>query len=99
MKEHNEHEADWLFRSHFERANHLDDRGFEQARPAYRAGHAAATNPANANRSFDEIETDLENGWLNVRTGDGEWASVRSFAKAGFELARNQGRIVDATPS
>ena len=30
------------------------------------------------------VEQDLEQGWLNVRTSAGDWASVRDFAREGF---------------
>lgn len=89
---------DRLYRSHFQHANRLADRPYEQARPAYRLGQLAASDPATTGRSFDEIERDLENGWLNVRTASGDWASVREFARAGFDRER-QGKIADTTPS
>ncbi|HEY4216126.1 MAG TPA: hypothetical protein VGM67_03250 [Gemmatimonadaceae bacterium] len=89
---------DRLYRSHFQRANQLADRAYEQVRPAYRLGQLAASDPGTQGRSFDEIEKDLENGWLNVRTAAGDWASVREFARAGFDRER-QGSIANATPS
>lgn len=90
-------EVDRLFRSHFQRVNRLADLSYEHVRPAYRAGYAAATDPAHAGRSFDDIETVIENGWLSVRSGDGDWASVRELAQAGFEQAQTQGRIIETT--
>jgi hypothetical protein len=89
---------DRLYRSHFQHANQLADRAYEQARPAYRLGQLAAADPATSGHGFDEIEKDLENGWLNVRTATGDWASVREFARAGFDRER-QGSIINATPS
>ncbi|MFI5230162.1 MAG: hypothetical protein ACHQWU_13900 [Gemmatimonadales bacterium] len=85
---------DRLFRSHFQRANRLADVGYAQARPAYRLGFDAASS---ATGSFEEIEKQLANGWLNVRVGGGDWASVREFVRAGFDRAR-QGRVA-AAPS
>jgi hypothetical protein len=84
---------DAFFRSHFERVNHLADRSYEQVRPAYRLGHDAATDAQSS--EFEEIEKDLENGWLNIRVGGGDWASVRQFARAAFDRTK-QGRIPDA---
>ena len=84
---------DTFFRSHFERANRLADRSYEQVRPAYRLGRDAAL--VDAHGVFEEIEQDLESGWLNVRVGGSEWASVREFARVAFDRAR-QGRIADA---
>jgi hypothetical protein len=88
---------DAFYRSHFAHANHLADRSYEQVRPAYRLGEQAAAQRRDT-RSFEEIEQDLEHGWLNVRVGAGEWASVREFVRAGFDRAR-QGRIPNAPPA
>lgn len=85
-------EQDRVFRSHFQRVNHLADRGYDQMRPAYELGYTAGANPCNEGRCFDEVETDLENGWLNVRTAGSEWQSVRVFVQAGFDSAR-QGTV------
>ncbi len=89
---------DALFRSHFAHANQLADRAYEQVRAAYRLGQRAGTDSFNEGCAFDEVEKDLENGWLNIRVGCGDWASVREFAEAGFDRAR-QGRILNAPPS
>ena len=85
---------DTFFRSHFERVNRLDDRSYEQVRPVYRLGQEAARADVRG-VEFEAIEKDLENGWLNVRVGGGDWASVRQFARAGFDRTR-QGRIPNA---
>ncbi len=85
-------EQDRVFRSHFQHVNRLADRSYEQVRPAYRLGFEAARDHAASGRSFDEVEKDLEGGWLNVRVGDGDWASVRELAHAAFDTGR-QGRI------
>jgi hypothetical protein len=97
MSHFSDHE-DHLYRSHFLRVNRLADRSYEQVRPAYRLGQAAAADPFNEGCGFEAIEKDLENGWLNVRVNCGEWAAVREFVRAGFEGAR-QGRISNAPPS
>src|SRR5512146_910753 len=89
---------DRLFRSHFERVNQLADRGYADVQPAYRLGYAAALDAKNRARRFEEVETDLENGWLNVRVGGGEWASVRELARVAFDSAR-QGRVSNMTPA
>jgi len=89
---------DRLFRSHFERVNRLADRAYTDARPAYQLGYFAAMNNNARGRRFEEVETDLENGWLNVRVGAGDWASVREFARAAFDSAR-QGRVANMTPA
>lgn len=94
---------DTFYRSHFEHANHLADRSYEQVRPAYRLGQDAALDADHASQTFEEVEQDLENGWLNVRLGSGEWSSVRDLARVAFDRTR-QGRIpnapsADATPN
>jgi hypothetical protein len=89
-------EPDPFFRSHFEHVNRLADRSYEQVWPAYQLGQNAALADDDAGQ-FEEIEKDLENGWLNVRVGHGDWASVREFVRAGFDYTR-QGRILNAPP-
>ena len=85
---------DRVFRSHFQQVNRLADVGYARMRPAYRLGFEAAASDAG---SFEQIEKQLANGWLSVRVGGGDWASVRELARAGFDQAR-QGRV-SATPS
>ena len=48
--------------------------------------------------TFEEIEKDLENGWLNVRMAHGDWAMVRELARMGFEHARGFGRVEQMPP-
>src|SRR5262252_6467232 len=96
MTPHNDDDA--LFRSHFTHVNLLADRSYEQVRDAYRLGQDAGADPQRRGYSFGDVEKDLENGWLNVRVGGGDWASVREFALAGFDRAR-QGSIPNAPPS
>lgn len=84
---------DRVFRSHFQQVNRLADVGYAHMRPAYRLGYDAAASGAG---SFEQIETQLANGWLSVRVGGGDWASVRELARAGFGRG-SQGRV-EATP-
>lgn len=84
-------DQDRFWRSQFQHANHLADRSYEQVRPAYALGYAAARDERYGGRPFDEIETDLENGWLNVRTSAGEWEAVREFARHAYDAARSTG--------
>jgi len=89
---------DRLFRSHFQRVNTLADRSFDQVRGAYQLGYAAGAE-SRGGHQFQELEKDIENGWLNVRTGAGDWASVRDLAREGFDLGRSQGRVLEMPPS
>jgi hypothetical protein len=97
-------EHDRLFRSHFQHANRLADRSYESMRPAYEHGWSAASDPRMASRPFEEVEHDLEAGWLNVRTGIGEWASVREYVRAGYAARAGEppinrmGFVADVVP-
>ena len=86
-------ENDPLFRSHFQHANRLADREYEDVRPAYRLGFGAAGDARYAGKSFDEAEKDLENDWLNVRFAGDVWQSVRDYAREGFERGRHIGFV------
>ena len=86
-------EGDRLFRSHFQHANRLADRAYEHVRGAYQLGYIVARDPARAEEVFEDVEHDLEQGWLNVRTSAGDWAAVRDFAREGFEQGRALGFI------
>jgi hypothetical protein len=81
---------DDAFRRHFETVRgRLADRSYEDARPAYVAGHLAGRNPEYRERSFEDIEPDLRCGWSGeVVNLCGEWPSVRHYARAAFERAR-----------
>lgn len=87
---------DRLFRSHFQHVNRLADRSYEHVRPAYQLGYSAALREDAA--TFEEIEKDLENGWLNVRMAHGDWATVRELVRVGFEHARGFGQVDDMPP-
>lgn len=91
-------EDERAFRSHFQRANRRDDVSYEQARPAYALGYVAADSCPDG-VCFEDVEQRVENGWLSVRTPRGDWASVREFARAGFEQRQSMGRVLDATPA
>src|SRR5690242_8787348 len=92
-------ESDRLFRSHFQHANKLADRAYEHVRGAYQLGFDVARDPARGTDRFEDVERDLEHGWLNVRTAVGDWASVRDFAREGFERGRALGFIDASTDS
>jgi hypothetical protein len=86
-------EDDRLFRSHFQHASRLADRSYADAVPAYRLGYAAAVDPRYTGKDFDQVEKDLEGGWLNERFSGDEWQSVRVYAREGFERGRKIGYI------
>ena len=88
---------DPLFRSHFQHANRLADRAYEDVRPAYRLGFDAAVDARFADKSFDEAEKHLEGDWLSVRLAGDEWQSVRDYAREGFERGRHIGSVTGAS--
>ena len=78
------------YREHYESApNRLADRGYEDVRPAYQLGHVAAYNPDYANRSWNDVEPELERGWSSDASRRyGEWSTVRNYASEGFNRGR-----------
>jgi hypothetical protein len=74
-----------LFRSHFIRPDQLADRA--SPRPDVDDG-AALVEP---------VDKETDGLWLNVRVGDGEWASAQERGRLPTERTR-QGRIADAPP-
>jgi hypothetical protein len=66
--------------------------GYDAVRPAYQLGHLAGRNPDYANRSFDEVEADLQRGWTgDVAARHGDWTSVRPYARTAFDRSRAGG--------
>lgn len=89
-------EPDRLFRSQFQHANRLADRSYEETGAEYHPG----VEPARIQEQrFEEVERDLEQGWLNVRTQIGDWAAVRDYTRAGSERGRVLGVLADAVPT
>jgi hypothetical protein len=90
-------EQDRLFRSHFQHAQRLSDQTYDDVRPAYRLGFQASSDSRYRGREFEEIEEDLQNGWLNVRVGADSWQAVRDYAREGFERGRRIGFVDPST--
>ena len=63
---------------------------FRAVRPAYQLGYATSTSAPQDQRLFEDVERDLERGWVTVRTAAGDWASVREFAAEGFRVGREE---------
>jgi hypothetical protein len=82
-------EDEGYYRKHYESSpNRLADRAYDDVKPAYYLGHLASRNPDYANRSFDEIESDLRAGYSRD-SKYGSWDSVRSYANEGFTRGRS----------
>lgn len=72
------------YRGDFEAApERVETHTFEQARPAYQLGHAAAANPEYAGRPYVEVEVELERSYQPQ--GETRWEHVRQYARRGFE--------------
>lgn len=54
---------------------------YDEARPAYEAGHRAAANPTYANRPYEEVEVELESQYPDK----GRFAAVKGYARHAFE--------------
>jgi hypothetical protein len=68
------------------------DRGFEAARPAYLLGHVAAQQTEFVGLEFTEIEGELQQVWdADFRARNGEWSTVRRFARDAYGHARAAG--------
>jgi len=65
---------DRVFRSHFQHANRMADRAYE------------------------DVELEIAEGWMNVRTQTGDWGAVRDVGSEGVERGRRLGYVDDATP-
>jgi len=63
---------------------------YDRARPAYQLGHLAGRNPDYANRSFDEVEPELQRGWTSdVSSTHGDWSTNRSYAREAYTRGRS----------
>lgn len=79
------------YRGHYERSpSKLADRKYDDVRPAYAVGHMAGRNPDYRQRSFDDVESDLQKGWTDtMRQRHGEWATARPFARDAYDRSRS----------
>lgn len=60
-------------------------RTYDDVRAVYQIGHLASLNPEYAGRDFEEIESDLRNGWNGAaREQFGEWSEVRVYARDAY---------------
>ncbi len=91
------HTDDEHYQNHYTTAG-TADRSYDDVRPAYQLGHLAGQNPDYANRSFDEVEGDLRNGWSSdLSKKHGEWDSVRNYARDAYTRGRSTGMGAAAT--
>jgi hypothetical protein len=86
-------EDDVYYRRQFETSGRATGRSYDDVKPAYYLGHLASRNPDYRNRSFQEIESDLQRGWMSDRKY-GSWDEFRGFASEGFNRGRSTLRNV-----
>ena len=93
-------EDDNYYRSHYESSpNRLADRSYDDVRPAYALGHVAAHNPDYANKSWSEVQSDLQRGWSAEQTKRyGDFSTVSGYASEGYARGRSSlGNAASAT--
>ena len=91
------HTDDDFYREFYETSPHkLADRSYDDVRPAYQLGHIASHNPAYANSTWNDVQSDLRRGWTteHARTY-GEWDAASNFVRDGFTRGREQQRTKD----
>ena len=85
------HEDDDHFRAHYlAQPNRHADRAFDDVRGAYYLGQIASHNPNFRARGFEDVETELEEGWIAAGDKVGSWVAVRSYAEEGFSRGRSK---------
>jgi uncharacterized protein (TIGR02271 family) len=60
------------------------DYDYDRARPAYQIGYLAGMNPDYEGRRFEDVEPELQRGWTSVGSGEGDWSSVRDYARDAY---------------
>ena len=83
------------YRALYEQSPHrLADRSYDEVRTFYHLGHVASEHPEYRDRTFDEIEADLQKGWTaDLRAQHGDWSQVRPYAREAF--SRRRGPVHD----
>lgn len=85
------HEDEEYFRSHFDAVPERPaDRAYDDVRGAYYLGQIASHNPNFVAREFEEVEPELERGWMPYADKYGAWTSVRPYAAEGFNRGRSR---------
>lgn len=65
---------------------------YEDARAGYAAGHTAAANPAFADRTFDQVEVEVQREY----GGQGRFEAVRNYARSAFTWKAALGAVAVA---
>jgi hypothetical protein len=73
------------YRHHYESLDDRPaDRSFEDVRGAYYLGQIASHNPNFVAREFDEVEPELEKGWVAQADRFGSWTVARAYAREAY---------------
>ena len=84
-------QAEQACRTDFEQRG-AADKSYDAVRPLYQFGHLAGSNPDYQGRSFDEVESDLQNVWTGDQSKQyGDWKSVRDYISAGYMTRNSRG--------
>ena len=82
---------DQYYRSQFGSSQRGSGRSYDETRPAYQVGYLAGMNPDYSNRSFDEVEGDLERGWSSSDARESaQWSDVRDYARHAYDRGRER---------
>jgi hypothetical protein len=80
---------DAFYRSRFQTSSgRVSGRTYDDVKPAYYLGQLASRNPDYRNRSFEDVESDLNRGWT-ANNKYGAWNDVRDYAREGFTRGRS----------
>jgi hypothetical protein len=80
---------DAFYRSRFQTSSgRVSGRTYDDVKPAYYLGQLASRNPDYRNRSFEDVEGDLNRGWT-ANNKYGAWNDVRDYAREGFTRGRS----------
>ena len=81
---------DTYYRTHYERsASKLADRSYDDVRPAYHLGQVAAHNPDYADKSWPEVQSDIQRAWTDEQTKRyGDFSQVSNYASEGYTRGR-----------
>jgi hypothetical protein len=84
------HADDVQFRTSYEGSGaRLNDRSYDDVRPAFQLGYLASHNPDYQGREFEDVESELRHGWsADVSKSSGEWEEVRGFARDAYTRGR-----------
>jgi len=77
----------------------MDDYSMNEGDTVFRSQFERANRAAKPDdKSVSNVQSDDENGWKNVRVGDGPWEAAQELPRQPSDAA-HQGRIENAPPA